>query len=323
MELHSYIKIPFLFVVLLATLALGSTRVGFYKTTCPQAETIVQSVVQSSIRFNRTYAPAILQMFFHDCFVNGCDASILLDGSSSEKTAPPNSGLRAYEVIDAAKSMLETVCPGVVSCADILALAARDSVVQTGGTHWAMPTGRRDGFVSLASEAIFPSPSDSIDVQIQKFAKKGLNIEDLVTLVGGHTIGTASCRTFSNRLYNYNNTNEPDPTIDQAFLHRLRTLCPHGGDDATRVALDTESVNIFDTSYFENIKRGRGVLESDSLLWSDPRTQKYVKRFIGAKRPHRLTTFKKMFGKAMVKMSKIGLKTGNHGEIRRVCNKVN
>ncbi|MFS7943544.1 putative peroxidase [Helianthus anomalus] len=129
MGLYSHIKIP-LFVLLLATLTVRSTRVGFYKTTCPQAEAIVQSVVQSAIRSNPTYAPGILQMFFHDCFVNGCDASVLIDGSFAEKTARTNSRLRGYEVIDAAKSMLENVCPGVVSCADILALAARDSVVQ-------------------------------------------------------------------------------------------------------------------------------------------------------------------------------------------------
>lgn len=121
-------------IVLLATLitlAAGQgTRVGFYRATCPRAESIVQSAVQSAIRNNPAMAPGLLRMFFHDCFVNGCDASILLDGSSSEKTAGPNSLLRGFEVIDAAKTQLETACPGVVSCADILALAARDSVVQ-------------------------------------------------------------------------------------------------------------------------------------------------------------------------------------------------
>ncbi|MFS7943543.1 putative peroxidase [Helianthus anomalus] len=195
--------------------------------------------------------------------------------------------------------------------------------IMTGGSGWAVPTGRRDGLVSLASDAeSMPGPIDSIDDQIKKFANKGLSIKDLVTLVG-HTIGTAGCDTFNDRLYNYNNTNAPDPAIDQGFLPHLQTLCPLSGGDLTRrVALDTNSENNFDNSYYENIRRGRGVLESDSKLWSDPRTQKLAQRFIGASRSHG-STFNKMFARAMVKMSKIELKTGNQGEIRRVCNKIN
>lgn len=48
-----------------------------------------------------------------------------------------------------------------------------------------MPTGRRDGRVSLASDtANLPGFTDSVEVQKQKFAAKGLSTEDLVTLVG-------------------------------------------------------------------------------------------------------------------------------------------
>nr|GEU72725.1 peroxidase N1-like [Tanacetum cinerariifolium] len=327
MEALTYNKKHILCLLLLATLitlSLGQgTRLGFYRTSCPRAESIVQNAVNSAVQANPTIAPGLLRMFFHDCFVNGCDASILIDGASSEKTAPPNSLLRGFEVIDAAKRQLETACPGVVSCADILALAARDSVVQTGGTGWSVPLGRRDGLVSRAADtANLPAFNDPINVQIRKFSDKGLNSQDLVALSGAHTIGTAACALFSYRLYNYNNTNGPDLTIDAAFLPTLRNLCPNGGDGTRRVTLDTGSVGRFDNSYYSNLRNRRGVLESDAALWNNPATQTLVNRFLGIRGLLGLR-FNIEFGRSMVKMGNIEVKTGTQGEIRRVCTATN
>lgn len=64
--------------------------------------------------------------------IQGCDGSNLLDDTPTfkgEKTAQPNvNSARGFEVIDQIKSAVEQVCPGIVSCADIVTIAARDSV---------------------------------------------------------------------------------------------------------------------------------------------------------------------------------------------------
>lgn len=64
--------------------------------------------------------------------LQGCDGSLLLDNTEtivSEKDAIPNANsTRGFEVVDSIKTALESSCPGIVSCADILAIAAEASV---------------------------------------------------------------------------------------------------------------------------------------------------------------------------------------------------
>ncbi|KAM3341723.1 peroxidase 9-like [Capsicum galapagoense] len=108
----------------------GGLLPELYQFSSPQATEIVMSVLEEAIAKDPRMAASLLRLHFHDCFVQGCDVSILLDKSSafkSEKEAGPNkNSLRGFEVIDEIKAKLEQVCPHTVSCADILALAARD-----------------------------------------------------------------------------------------------------------------------------------------------------------------------------------------------------
>ncbi|CAI0401717.1 unnamed protein product [Linum tenue] len=142
---------------------------NFYSSTCPNALSTIRSGIRTAVQRERRMAASLIRLHFHDCFVQGCDASVLLDDTSSftgEKTARNNrNSVRGFNVIDAVKSQLETLCPGVVSCADVVAVAARDASAAVGGPSWAVTLGRRDSTSATlaAAEANLPSFNDGLD----------------------------------------------------------------------------------------------------------------------------------------------------------------
>ncbi|KAB1220920.1 Peroxidase 43 [Morella rubra] len=310
----------------LAGFSQAELRVGFYSQTCPQAEIIVRSIVQNAIRTDPRNAPILLRLHFHDCFVEGCDGSILIDnGSNPEKKAPAHVGLEGFEVVENAKAELESVCKGVVSCADIVALAARDAVSLINGPFYEVPTGRRDGRVSdMSLAANMPEVDDSIQVLKSKFTQKGLSDRDLVLLgSGAHTIGTTACFFLQKRLYNFTTDGRSDPAINPEFLPKLKAICPPGNLN-DRIPLDIVTANTFDEQIFRNIRDGFAVISSDARLNDDQTTKRTLEAYASngsteACRP----SFTKDFAQAMVKMGKIGVKTGSKGEIRRVCSNFN
>jgi peroxidase len=113
-----------------ASSALSST---FYDASCPSAYDVVRRVIENARVSDPRIPASLIRLHFHDCFVQGCDGSLLLDDDlptiQTEKGVPANDkSARGFEVVDDIKSALEHACPGVVSCADILALAAEISV---------------------------------------------------------------------------------------------------------------------------------------------------------------------------------------------------
>nr|GEW15865.1 peroxidase 3-like [Tanacetum cinerariifolium] len=316
-------------LVILAILGLvqGDLQLGFYTSSCPKAEKIVQDYVNKHIPNAPSLAAALIRMNFHDCFVRGCDASVLLNstsasGNQTEKVAIPNQTVRGFGFIDAIKSLVEAECPGVVSCADIIALASRDSIVATGGPSWKVPTGRRDGLFSNASEALaqIPAPFDNITVLIQKFANKSLDVKDLVLLSGAHTIGISHCPSFSNRLYNFTGVGDRDPSLDSEYADNLRSRkCRTQNDNTTKVEMDPGSRKTFDLSYYSLLLKRRGLFESDSALTRNSNTLTYINQLLQGS----LQNFFSEFASSMVKMNQIEVKTGTSGEIRRNCAVVN
>ncbi|KAG6588638.1 hypothetical protein SDJN03_17203, partial [Cucurbita argyrosperma subsp. sororia] len=289
----------------------------FYDQTCPTALTTIRTVIRQAVSQERRMAASLIRLHFHDCFVQGCDASILLDDTPSmigEQNAAPNrNSARGYGVIHKAKTEVEKSCPGVVSCADILAVAARDASFSVGGPSWTVKLGRRDSTSAskTLAESELPHFQESLDRLISIFSNKGLSARDMVALSGSHTIGQAQCFLFRNRIHNQTN-------IDTGFASTRRRTCPTSGGDEKLAPLDLVTPNSFDNNYFKNLIQRKGLLETDQALFNGGSTDSIVTEY--SRNP---TAFKSDFATAMIKMGDIEPLTGLEGQIRNICGAVN
>ncbi|XP_052197263.1 peroxidase 17-like [Diospyros lotus] len=311
----------FLALASLAIVVATNLHPNFYSKTCPDAELIVRSVIKKAMEVEVRAAASVMRLQFHDCFVNGCDASLLLDDTPNmlgEKLALSNiNSLRSYEVIDEAKEALETTCPGIVSCADILVMAARDAVVLSGGPEWEVKLGRKDSLMASQedSDEIMPSPRANASYLVNLFKKFNLSVKDLVALSGSHSIGEGRCFSIMFRLYNQSGSGKPDHAFNPSYKEKLDKLCPLGGDENVTVDLDT-TPGIFDNQYFKDLVNGRGVLNSDQTLYTNLKTREYVEKFSVNQ-----SEFYQAFVEGMIKLG--DLQSGQPGEIRRNCRVVN
>lgn len=311
----------FLALFLAFSAARGQLSTTFYANTCPGLSQIVRDNMTTAIAKDRRMGASILRLHFHDCFVLGCDASILLDdvgGVVGEKSAIPNvNSVRGYEVIDTIKASVESSCPGVVSCADILTLAARDSVVALGGPSWTVPLGRRDSLTAneaLANSDLPPPFFDLVNLT-KSFGDKGFSLTEMVALSGAHTIGQAQCLNFRDRLYN------ETTSIDAAFAASLKPNCPRptgAPGDGNLAALDVSTPYYFDNKYYVNLQAKKGLLHSDQVLFNGGGADNIVSNFASS-----AAAFSGAFASAMVKMGNLGPLTGSQGQVRLSCSKVN
>ncbi|BFI08351.1 peroxidase [Marchantia polymorpha subsp. ruderalis] len=302
---------------------------SYYSSSCPSAIAWVQNMTASMVQSDRTMAAAFLRLHFHDCFVRGCDGSVLLDstsGNQAEKDSFANANsLRGFTQIDQVKAQLEEVCPGVVSCADILALTARDAIVQIGGQSWVVDLGRKDGIVSIASESMssLPSPFATYTQLVQGFAAVGMSEKDMVVLSGAHTIGKTKCGLFSQRLYGFSGpgaVNGTDPTLDPDYANVLRQQCPQNAPLNT-VFFDPSGSfpgQTYDKGFFQAVSANRGVLASDAALLTSSFGASQVALEAGATSP-----FMTDFAISMRKMGTIAAPAGSVLEVRKNCHFVN
>ncbi|KAL2899965.1 Cationic peroxidase 1 [Bienertia sinuspersici] len=287
---------------------------NFYYTSCPNFETIVESNVSNVVSSDPRMGASLLRLHFHDCFVGGCDASVLLDVEGGEKESVHNvNSLRGFGVIDSIKQEVEDACPGVVSCADIVALVARDSVVALGGPSWDVEFGRRDSNTrpsSSEADENLPFGFNDVPDLISLFSSKGFSVRELVALSGSHTIGQARCVRFRNRAYNEENI-APD------FQEFLQEICPRNSGDNNLGPLDVRSPTAFNNEYYVGLTNFEGLLHSDQVLFTGnnpSQTDNIVRRYANNER-----IFFKDFSAAMLKMSRLGVLTGDSGTIRSNC----
>ncbi|KAM0900003.1 hypothetical protein ACQ4PT_020908 [Festuca glaucescens] len=285
-------------------------QVGYYQDTCPKAEDIVRAAVSDAVAEDAGIGAGLIRLLFHDCFVQN---------PSPEKLGAPNvHSLHGFEAIDAAKFALEDACPGVISCADVVAFAARDASYLLSGyrVDFDMPAGRFDGRRSNASDTIpsLPSPSGNLAQLIDNFAAKGLDTEDMVVLSDAHSVGHARCSSFAGgRLGD-------GADIDPSFARSLRRRCNDTSevedptvsqDPVTLVELDGQ----LHGQFYRNVLKGRVLLASDAALMETKEAARMVRESAGVS-----GRWEKKFGEAMVKMAGIEVKkAGRRGEIRTNC----
>ncbi|XP_074295297.1 peroxidase 50-like [Silene latifolia] len=305
----------------------NALRENYYAKTCPGVEKIVRQAVLQKINQTFVTIPATLRLYFHDCAVSGCDASIMIQSrgnNKAEKDHPDNLSLAGdgFDTVIKAKAAVDAVpgCRNKVSCADILTIATRDVVNLAGGPFYKVELGRFDSLTSTAASVNgkLPQPSDGLNRLNSLFGSLGLTQTDMVALSGAHTLGFSHCDKFANRIYGFSANSAIDPTLNKQYAIQLQGMCPRGVDPRIAVNMDTVSPRRFDNWYYADLKQGKGLFTSDQVLYSDPRSRPTVENWATNN-----GNFYSAFSSAMIKLGRVGVKNANNGNIRVRCDAFN
>jgi len=300
---------------------------NYYSKVCPNVENIVKNAVKKKFQQTFVTVPGTLRLFFHDCFVQGCDASVMIQSrgnNKAEKDHQDNLSLAGdgFDTVIKAKAAVDAIpsCKNKVSCADILAMATRDVIGLVGGPSYAVELGRLDGLSSTATSVNgkLPQPNFNLNQLNSMFSPHGLNQNDMIALSAAHTLGFSHCGKFSNRIYSFSTQTRVDPTLNKAYVAQLQSMCPRNVDPTIAINMDPNTPRRFDNMYYKNLQQGKGLFTSDQVLFTDARSKPTVNNWASNS-----ATFNQAFITAMTKLGRVGVKTGSKGNIRRQCDVFN
>ncbi|CAI9116483.1 OLC1v1017643C1 [Oldenlandia corymbosa var. corymbosa] len=285
----------------------------FYKESCSDLESYIRDHLKKVFQQDTKVAPSLLHLQFQDCFgQGGCQGKVLLDKSRS--------GTATFQIIEDLREIVHSKCGRIVSCADIVTLAARESVYLSGGPQYSVPLGRKDAVPSKTMDNLSFSATKhgtspklhaaitNADTLLEQFGEKDLDAVDAVSLLGGHTFGRSHCNSFTDRLYP-----TQDPLLENSYANHLKKICTTS-NAANLSVLDVRTPNIFDNKYYVNLLRHQGLLAIDQDLYTDRRTKPIVTGFA-----YDVNLFFDSFVHAVVKLSQMNVLTGSQGVIRANC----
>ncbi|XWS43615.1 hypothetical protein CRYUN_Cryun16bG0119100 [Craigia yunnanensis] len=296
-------------------------QMNYYAQSCPNAEEIIKQQVIKLYNKHGNTAVSWVRNLFHDCMVESCDASLLLEtrnGMESEQKSDRSFGMRNFKYVRTIKEALENECQMTVSCADIVSLSARDGIVLLGGPRIEMQTGRKDSKESYLTEVenTIPNHNDSMESVLSRFQSIGIDTEGTVALFGAHSVGRVHCVNLVHRLYP-----TVDPTLDPDYAEYLKGRCPSPDPDPKAVSYarnDRQTPMILDNMYYKNLLNQKGLLLVDQQLTSDPTTSLFVEKMAADN-----GYFHDQFARAVLLLSENNPLTDDQGEIRKDCRYVN
>lgn len=139
----------------------------------------------------------------------------------------------------------------------------------------------------------------------------------LIWFVGAHTIRFSHCSKFMRRIYKFRTGRSTDPTLNPSYARQLQQMCPLNVDPRIAINMDPTTPQTFNNAYFRNLQQGMGLFTSDQSLLTDERSRDMVNLFAANN-----TAFQQAFITAITKLGRVGVKTGNQGEIRSDCTTV-